>query len=112
MSIFDVFKKGLQKTAVAIGRGISSIFTSVKKWDDEDFKKLENELLAADFGVSASRKIVNSIRERRTMPLLLPPSLPLQSAIRFFGSIMTTCARRSLPMLLLVLHIHSGLHLT
>lgn len=64
MSIFDVFKKGLQKTAVAIGRGISSIFTSVKKWDDEDFKNLENELLAADFGVSASRKIVNSIRER------------------------------------------------
>ena len=38
MSIFDVFKKGLKKTAVAIGRGISSIFTSVKKWDDEDFK--------------------------------------------------------------------------
>ena len=64
MSIFDVFKKGLKKTAVAIGRGISSLFTTVKKWDEESFRKLENELLAADFGVSASRKIVNSLRDR------------------------------------------------
>ena len=64
MSIFDVFKKGLKKTAVAIGRGISSLFSSVKKWDDEAFRKLENELLAADFGVSASRKIVGLLKER------------------------------------------------
>lgn len=64
MAIFDIFKKGLKKTAVAIGRGITSLFTSVKKWDDESFRKLENELLAADFGVAASRKIVKSLRDR------------------------------------------------
>ena len=28
------------------------IVTTVKKWDDEAFRKLENELLAADFGFS------------------------------------------------------------
>ena len=64
MSIFDVFKRGLKKTAVAIGRGISSIFTSAKKWDEETFRKLENELLAADFGISAARKITQSLRDR------------------------------------------------
>ena len=64
MSIFDVFKRGLKKTAVAIGRGISGIFTSAKKWDEETFRKLENELLAADFGVSAARKITHSLRDR------------------------------------------------
>ncbi len=64
MSIFDVFKRGLKKTAVAVGRGITSLFTTVKKWDDEAFRKLENELLAADFGVNAARKITNSLRDR------------------------------------------------
>ena len=64
MSIFDAFKRGLKKTAVAIGRGISSIFTTVKKWDDEAFRQLENELLAADFGVAAARRITGSLKDR------------------------------------------------
>lgn len=64
MSIFDVFKRGLKKTAVAIGRSISGIFFSEKKWDDETYRKLENELLSADFGVSAARKITRSLKER------------------------------------------------
>ena len=64
MSIFDVFKRGLKKTAVSIGRGITSLFTSVKKWDDEAFRKLEAELIAADFGINAARKITGSLRDR------------------------------------------------
>jgi len=64
MSIFDTFKRGLKKTAVAIGRGIAGIFTSVKKWDDDSFRKLENELLAADFGINAARKITRSLKTR------------------------------------------------
>ena len=64
MSIFDVFKRGLKKTAVSIGRGITSLFTTVKKWDDEAFRKLETELIAADFGTNAARKITNSLRDR------------------------------------------------
>ncbi|MBO4633506.1 MAG: signal recognition particle-docking protein FtsY [Lentisphaeria bacterium] len=64
MSIFDTFKRGLKKTAVAIGRGIAGIFSSVKKWDDDSFRKLENELLAADFGINAARKITQSLKAR------------------------------------------------
>lgn len=64
MSIFDTFKRGLKKTAVAIGRKISGIFTEVKKWDEESFRRLENELLAADFGVAAARRITLSIKDR------------------------------------------------
>ena len=64
MSIFDTFKRGLQKTATALSRSVSSIFTEVKKWDDETFKKLENELISADFGVSATKKIMADIRDR------------------------------------------------
>ncbi|MBQ9337951.1 MAG: signal recognition particle-docking protein FtsY [Lentisphaeria bacterium] len=64
MSIFDAFKRGLKKTAVAIGRKITGIFTEVKKWDEESFRRLENELLAADFGVAAARRITHSIKDR------------------------------------------------
>ncbi|MGN0873068.1 MAG: signal recognition particle receptor subunit alpha, partial [Victivallales bacterium] len=64
MSIFDTFKRGLQKTATALSRSVSGIFTEVKKWDDETFKKLENELISADFGVSATKKIMADIRDR------------------------------------------------
>ena len=64
MSIFDAFKRGLKKTAVAIGRGISGLFTQQEKWDDESFLKLENELIAADFGVQAARKITHTLKDR------------------------------------------------
>ena len=64
MSIFDTFKRGLQKTATALSRSVSGIFTEVKKWDDESFRKLENELISADFGVSATKKIMADIRDR------------------------------------------------
>lgn len=64
MSIFDAFKRGLKKTAVAIGRGISGLFTQQEKWDDESFLKLENELLAADFGVQAARRITHTVKDR------------------------------------------------
>ena len=64
ISIFSTFKKGLQKTATAIGRGITSIFSSVKHWDDSTFRELENTLLEADFGPAASSSIIADIRDR------------------------------------------------
>ena len=59
-SLFSTFKKGLQKTATAISRGI----TGVKRWDAESFKKLENALIEADFGPAAANSIVADIKDR------------------------------------------------
>ena len=64
MSVFDIFKKGLKKTAVAVGRTITGIFKKVRKWDEESFRELEEDLIGADFGVSASRRIIQSLRDR------------------------------------------------
>lgn len=64
ISLFSKFKKGLQKTATAITRGISDIFTDEKRWDDDDFKQLEKTLLESDLGLPASRRIVDDIRDR------------------------------------------------
>ena len=70
MSLFSVFKKGLQKTATAISRTVSSVFTDVKKWDDTTFTTLENALLEADFGAEAARKVRDGIKDRYQRGLL------------------------------------------
>ena len=70
MSLFDSFKRGLQKTATALSRSVTGIFTEVRKWDDETFRKLENELISADFGVAATKKIMADLRDRYRRGLL------------------------------------------
>ena len=70
MALFDSFKRGLQKTATALSRSVAGIFTEVRKWDDETFRKLESELISADFGVSATKKIMADIRDRYQRGLL------------------------------------------
>ena len=70
MSLFDSFKRGLQKTATALSRSVTGIFTEVRRWDDETFRKLENELISADFGVAAAKKIMADLRDRYQRGLL------------------------------------------
>lgn len=70
ISLFSSFQKGLQKTATAIERGISSLFKEVKRWDEASFRTLENALIEADFGPSASAAIVRDVRDRYQRGLL------------------------------------------
>lgn len=70
MSFFDVFKKGLQKTATSITRTVSGLFTEIKKWDAETFKALEAELVASDLGINAAKKIVDDLRDKYERGLL------------------------------------------
>ncbi len=70
MGLFDTFRKGLQKTATAITRGIAGLFTAVHKWEPEDFRKLEDALIEADFGPESARKITDGIRDRYSRGLI------------------------------------------
>lgn len=70
ISLFESFQKGLQKTATAIGRGVTSLFKEVKRWDDSSFRTLENTLIEADFGPTAASAIVNDVRDRYQRGLL------------------------------------------
>lgn len=63
MSLFAKFKNGLQKTAVALKRSVSGIFTDAKTWDDEAFNEMEKALIAADLGVKNAKQIVTDLRE-------------------------------------------------
>ncbi|HCE43017.1 MAG TPA: signal recognition particle-docking protein FtsY [Lentisphaeria bacterium] len=63
-SIFSVFQRGLQKTATSISRSLGGIFTGTAAWNDETYEKLKEGLIGADFGLAASTKIVNDIKDR------------------------------------------------
>jgi fused signal recognition particle receptor len=63
-SIFSIFRNGLQKTKTSLVRGIQSVFSGVKKWDDECYEELEAALIATDLGVDISVRLVDDIRDR------------------------------------------------
>ena len=63
-SIFSIFKRGLEKTATKVTRTVTGLFTGIRAHDAASFDELEERLIMADFGVSASLRIVGEIRER------------------------------------------------
>ena len=63
MSIFSIFKRGLEKSATKLARVVGGVFTGVKIHGEKSFEDLEAMLIAADFGVAAAKKIVSNIRE-------------------------------------------------
>jgi fused signal recognition particle receptor len=64
MSIFSIFKRGLEKSATKISRVVKSVFTGVKIQGKESFDDLEAMLVAADFGVPAAVQITAELREQ------------------------------------------------
>ena len=64
MSIFSIFKRGLEKSATKVSRAFSTVFTGIKAHDGASFDTLEGMLISADFGVAAARRIVAGIRDR------------------------------------------------
>ncbi len=64
MGLFDIFKRGLEKTKTTLVRSIKSIFSDIKSWDEESYEKLEKALISTDLGVSVSKELVKDIRDR------------------------------------------------
>ena len=64
MSIFSIFKRGLEKSATKLSRAVGGVFSGVKAHGDASFDDLEAMLIAADFGVAAAQKVVSGIRDR------------------------------------------------
>lgn len=64
MSIFSIFKRGLEKSATKISRAVSSVFSGIKIHGKESFDELEALLISADFGVPAALQITGEIRDQ------------------------------------------------
>ncbi|MBQ4107188.1 MAG: signal recognition particle-docking protein FtsY [Lentisphaeria bacterium] len=64
MSIFSIFRRGLEKTAVKVERAFSGLFMGTTAWDAKTFSDLEAMLIGADFGYAAASRITADIRDR------------------------------------------------
>ena len=62
--LFNIFKKGLQKTKTSILRGFETLFSDTEKWDASTYRKLEESLLRADLGVPVTMSLVKDIKDR------------------------------------------------
>ena len=69
-SIFEIFHKGLQKTATSITRSFKSVFADVTQWDEAAYERVEAALIGADFGVPVSLKIAGDLRDRYSRGLI------------------------------------------
>lgn len=63
-SFFSKVKKGLGKTREGFASGLGDILLGRKEIDDEMLEELETQLIIADVGVEATRKVIQSITEQ------------------------------------------------
>jgi fused signal recognition particle receptor len=63
-SFFQRLKRGLAKNREGWVQKIGNVFQS-RRWDDEALDAMEESLLAADLGVKATQKLMESLRLRR-----------------------------------------------
>ncbi len=63
-SIFEKFKRGLQKTATSLSRTIMSVVSDQKVWDESTYEQIEATLLQSDFGFKTTRELMKDIRDR------------------------------------------------
>jgi fused signal recognition particle receptor len=57
-------KAGLAKTRSALATGIVNVLVGKKEIDDEIFEEIETQLLVADVGVEATRRIIDNLTGR------------------------------------------------
>jgi fused signal recognition particle receptor len=69
-SLFQIFKRGLEKTKASLVRRIRGIFTDTPAWDDRCFDQLEATLIGADLGVEIATRLVRDVRDRYARGLI------------------------------------------
>lgn len=63
MGVFDVFKKGLEKTRTFFSESFTKLAASTGKFDEDMLDEFEDTLVMADCGVGASEEIIQYIRD-------------------------------------------------
>ena len=57
-------KRGLSRTSNQLASGIGDLFLGKKAIDDDLFEELESQLLMADLGVEATRRVIDELTQR------------------------------------------------
>ena len=62
MGLFDRFKKGLARTREKLSTGLRSVLRMGRSIDQETLTRLEETMLAADFGPATTSKLIDIVR--------------------------------------------------
>jgi len=62
LGLFDRFKKGLTRTREKLATGMRSVLRIGQRIDEETLQRLENVMLAADFGPTTTAKLIEVVR--------------------------------------------------
>ena len=62
MGLFDRFKKGLERTREKLATGLRSVLRIGQRIDEETLHRLEDVMLAADFGPTTTQKLIDVVR--------------------------------------------------
>ncbi len=68
---FSRMKSGLSKTRKSFSQGMATLLIGAKEIDDELLEDIETQLLIADVGVDATRRVVDALTERVSRQELL-----------------------------------------
>ena len=63
MGLFDRFKKGLSRTRDKIQSGFRSVLRAGQKIDQDTMTRLEETMLAADFGPATTHKLIDIVKD-------------------------------------------------
>lgn len=63
-SVFEFFKRGLQKTTTSLVRKVKGIFGGETTWNAESYEALEAALIGTDLGVVISGQLVAEVKDR------------------------------------------------
>jgi len=72
MSIFSIFKRGLEKSATKLSRAVASIFTGVKAHGAKSFDDLEDLLISADCVAHAYGSFHRELLDGRILIIFCP----------------------------------------
>lgn len=63
-SFFQRMKQGLSRTRDSFSNGMATLLIGAKEIDDELLEEIETQMLVADIGADATRRIIDSLTER------------------------------------------------
>ena len=92
---FGRMKLGLSKTRKSFSSGMATLLIGAKEIDDELLEDIETQLLSADVGVEATRRVVDALTERVSRQELLH-SHALMDALR--GELSSILSPRQQPL--------------
>ncbi|MRX27855.1 signal recognition particle-docking protein FtsY [Kangiella sp. HZ709] len=91
-SFFSRLKSGLSKTRSQLTSGLADLVLGSKQIDDDLFEEIETQLLMADVGVAATRKIIDDLTDKAGRKELKDSAALMERLRELLSEIVTPCS--------------------